>query len=127
MLETFKEYKELIGIVIFFLAGFFWLENKYPTKEDLKSEVAVLGCLLDKYMEITQLQMSSQQLEKQVDELKHQISLYSEAQNLPPAVKQALEEKNLELATDKKYLRENKTRIDILMRELERNSCGKRA
>ncbi|MEH6444452.1 MAG: hypothetical protein V7784_11195 [Oceanospirillaceae bacterium] len=60
MLEKLKEYKELISIILFFLAGFSWFNNQFPTKNDLSNEIKVVNCLLQNYMELTQLQIEYQ-------------------------------------------------------------------
>jgi hypothetical protein len=39
MLEKLKEYKELIGLIVFFLGGFIWLQQKFAHKQELIEQV----------------------------------------------------------------------------------------
>jgi hypothetical protein len=130
MIEKLKEYKEVIVIIVFFLGGFFWLENQYPKKTDLKSEIGVLNCLLEKYMTLTQYQIRGQELEKQIQELNNQIQLfYVESKNrsriVSPGMKHEMDEKKSDLSGKKKDLKENKDAMEKISCELERNVCGK--
>lgn len=125
MLEKLKEYKELIAIVVFFLGGFFWLENEFPKKKD----ITVLDCQLKKWMELTQLQMKSHDLEIKVQELESVINAYpdvpgSKQATLPPAVQKVLDSKKADLSGSKVDFKENKARIEAITLELQRNSCG---
>ncbi|MEI7457612.1 MAG: hypothetical protein WCK93_12910 [Nitrosomonadales bacterium] len=67
MLERLKEYKELIAIIAFFLGGFFWLQSQYPNKSEVKDEFNSIRCQLNSYMKLTQLQIRSQELDKQLN------------------------------------------------------------
>jgi hypothetical protein len=130
VLEKLKEYKEVITIIIFFLGGFFWLQNEFPKKSDLNSEIGSVQCLLQKYMTLTQLQIRSQELDKQIQELGNQIRLFPAASNdathgLTPAMAQELDEKKSDLSDKKKDLRENKLAMEKIVEELARNACGK--
>ncbi len=127
MLEKLKEYKEFIAIIIFFLGGFLWVEESFPKKADLKSEIGVLECLLNKYMTLTQLQLNGQELEKQIQELTNQVNTYPAHSKLSisPAIQHELEDKKLDLSNNKTEFRENKKKIENILRELERSECGK--
>jgi len=125
MLEKLKEYKELIAIVGFFLGGFFWLENEFPKKKD----ITVLDCQLKKWMELTQLQMKSHDLEIKGQELESVINNYPDVSGgqkttLPPAVQHILDSKNSDLSANKVDFKDNKAKIETIMLELQRNSCG---
>lgn len=87
MLGKLKEYKEIIAIVVFFLGGLTWLHKEFPDKKDVESQqqhlqanlksqkralearLASLQCLVDKYMQLTQLQIQNATLAKDIDTL----------------------------------------------------------
>jgi hypothetical protein len=130
-LEKLQEYKELLTVVVFFLGGFFWIQNQYPTKTDLRTEIGVLNCLLDKYMLLTQLQNKGRDLERHAQELKNEIAAFGGDQNrtqppLSPAMKQELDDKKADLATVQADLKVNAASIQSTGDELARNVCGKR-
>lgn len=133
MLEKLKEYKELLGIVVFFLGGFFWIQTqfaRFPTKTDLRSEVRVLNCLLDKYMTLTQLQLRARELERQAQDLTSQINAYGDDREstrpgLSPAMSQELEAKKADLAAVRIDIKTNTNEILKTGSELQRNVCGK--
>jgi hypothetical protein len=127
MLEKLKEYKEIITLVVFFLGGFFWVQNQYPSKSDLKAEVASLRCLLDNYMKLTQLQMLSQDQEKQLFELKRKLSdpdsSEASGSSLSPALRLELEQLHVEYSS--KVTAQQKTIQDMskIRDELARGVC----
>lgn len=127
MLERLKEYKELLAIVVFFLGGFFWIQNRYPTKTDLRSEIRVLNCLLDKYMLLTQLQIRGRDLERQVADLSNQLALYDSAPDpilpISPAMRQERDEKRKLLDETRSALKANVAEIQKTGDELQRNVC----
>lgn len=128
MLDKLKEYKELITIIVFFLSGFFWLNNQFPTKNDLKNEVSSLSCLLEKYMTVTQRQIRNQELEKQAKNLMSTISSMETNTadvSLSPAMKYELEQKKSEITHNRKEYTDNKDEIKKIMDELARNICGR--
>jgi hypothetical protein len=130
MLEKLKEYKELIGIVVFFLGGIYWIQGQFPTKTDLNVQVGVLRCLLDKYMTLTQLQIHGQELERQIQEQNSQINIIGRSQgaapvSLSPAMQQELEAKKAELATNRRDLKDNTVAMQKIGDELQRNVCAK--
>lgn len=130
MLEKLKEYKELIGIIVFFLGGFFWIQAQYPTKTDLKSSVGVLNCMLDKYMMLTQLQIRGSDLERQIQEKVSQIDSYGNVPNataatLSPAMLEELEAKKDDLATNRSELKANTAEMQKINDELQRDVCRK--
>lgn len=127
MLDKLKEYKELIAIIVFFLGGFFWLNNQFPTKKDLKNEVESLSCLLEKYMTVTQRQIRNQELEKQAKDLMTTISSMENSTSgvpLSPAMKYELEQKKSEINHNRKEYTSNKDVIQKIMDDLARNMCG---
>jgi hypothetical protein len=128
MIEKLKEYKEVAAIIVFFLGGFFWIQGQYPTKTDLKSEIGVLNCLVDKYMSLTQLQIRGRDLQTQAQDLKDEIQAFGTAQEhlqISPAMSQALEEKKATLAGIRKDLKTNVGDIEKARDELGRNVCRK--
>jgi hypothetical protein len=128
MLEKLKEYKELIGILVFFLGGFFWLQREFPTKADLKNEIGILNCLVDKYMTLTQRQMRGQELDRQIQELDKQIKnkfSTSRTLTLSPAMEQEFEELKKDLSNKKNALNENTNAMVAIGEELQRNICRK--
>lgn len=124
MLEKLKEYKELIAILVFFLGGFAWIQGQYPTKTDLKSQVTVLECLLQKYMALTQLQIHGQQLQQEIQERRKQIQMM-EGMQLSPAMQSDLEEKRKDLGGTQGDLKTNLAEINKINDELRRNVCGR--
>jgi hypothetical protein len=130
MLEKLKEYKELIGIVVFFLSGLFWIQSQFPTKKDLKAEVGVLNCLLDKYMTLTQLQIRGRELERLIQEQSDQINALGNNQGLTtarlsPAMQQELEAKRADLAANRSELKTKTAEMQKIGDELQRNVCAK--
>jgi len=131
MLQKLQEYKELIAIIVFFLGGFAWLNNQFPTKSDLKAEIQALNCLLEKYMTLTQLQIRGQELEKQTHELAKQLTGILPEDNggtsitLSPAMKLELDEKKADLEAQRDSLRSNVNDMNKIRKELERQICRK--
>lgn len=130
MLEKLKEYKEVLTIIVFFLGGFFWIQGQYPTKTDLKSQIGVLNCLLDKYMSLTQLQIRGRDLERQAQDLKNEIQAFGDDQDrthLPasPAMRQELDVKKASLVGVQADLKTNAGNIQTTGDELARNVCGR--
>lgn len=139
MLEKLKQYQEIITIIIFFLSGFFWLQNQFPQKDDLESvkkqlqgENAVLKCLLKKNMILVQDQIQANSLEKTIKEktefaeiLSKQLdSISSKVQGVSPAMQNRLNETREDLANQKDELKKVITRMQDTKNELERNICG---
>jgi seryl-tRNA synthetase len=128
MLDKLKEYKELITIMVFFIGGFVWLESHFPTKSDLKSEIASLNCLLEKYMTLTQLQIQGQDLEKKIHEIDVKItSALSDNKKveLSPAMEYVLTELKQDLKNNQDKLRENKKEMEKINNDLQKNVCVK--
>ena len=129
MLDRLKEYKELITLVIFFLGGFWWIDDKYPKKADLKAEIALLQCLLDKYMTLTQYQVRGQALEKRVEELNRHIGkgmppgVRGGAPALTPAMKQELHDMEEERKERQNDLKRNKSSMEEIQNQLLTNTC----
>ena len=126
MLEKLKEYKELIAIIVFFLGGIFWLNNQFPTKDDLTQEVGSLNCLLEKYMTVTQLQIRNQELEKHAKDLAVTIAgMESSAANTPlsPAMRFDLDQKKFDLKTNRDQRKDYQGKINKIMDELGRDVC----
>jgi hypothetical protein len=131
MIERLKEYKEIITIVLFFLGGVFWIQRQYPTKNDLKSEIGSLQCLVDKYMYLTQLQIHSRYIERQAENLQGEIRAYGADEqghlSISPAMVQIVEGKKAELGKLSTDLQKNNDDIQKTSDELQRNICGKAA
>jgi len=128
MLEKIKEYKELIAIIVFFLGGFIWLNNQFPSKNDLKAEVGFLDCLLNKYMTLTQLQLHGQELAKEAEDLKKKIAEMetdSGEVHLLPAMKFELKQFKSDFEHNRKKYRNNIAQIKKIMDELNRHDCRK--
>jgi len=126
MLNKLKEYKELIAIIVFFLGGFFWLHNQFPTKKYLTEEIGSLNCLLENYMSVTQLQIRNQELEKQASDLVVTITgmeSNSGSVSLSPAMKYELDQKKTNINHNRNEYRDNNSSIQKIMDELARNTC----
>ena len=126
MLEKLKEYKEMIAIIVFFLGGFIWLNSQFPKKSDLTAEIGSLECQLEKYMTLTQLQIRSQELEKQAHDLTTRISAMgtnSGDAHLSPAMKFELDQMKSDLKHNREKHRSNQDEIAKILDELARNVC----
>ena len=126
MLEKLKEYKEMIAIIVFFLGGFIWLNSQFPKKSDLTAEIGSLNCQLEKYMTLTQLQIRSQELGKQAQDLATRISdveTNSGDAHLSPAMKFELDQMKSDLIHNREKHRSNKDEIAKILDELARNVC----
>jgi hypothetical protein len=129
-LQRLQEYKELLAIMVFFLGGFFWIQGQYPTKNDLKAQIGVLSCLLDKYMSLTQLQNHAQSLDGQAQQLREEIAAFRGDPDrsqppLSPAMKQELDSKKAELVNVQSEFKKTAAQIQAAGEELARNVCGK--
>ncbi len=130
LVERLNEYKELIAILVFFLGGFIWLDTQFPTKSDLKAEIASVNCLLEQYMTLTQLQVRGQELEKQVQELGRRISevlpddISGSSLPLSPAMKLEFEQLKSDHAANRDALRSNTTEMKKIQDKLGRHVCG---
>lgn len=131
MLERLKEYKELIAIIVFFLGGFFWLQSEFPSKSDMKGELVSIRCLLDSYMKLTQLQILSQEQDKQVSELQRKLSEAPPADNggsglsVSPAMRAEFEQLKVDYATRRNQLGQTTSEMAKIRDELARGVCGK--
>ena len=128
MFNKLKEYKELVAIIVFFLGGFIWLNNQFPTKSDLTAEVETLNCLLEKYMTLTQLQIRGQVLEKQLQNLADRISEMESTRgnvDLSPAMTFEFDRLKSDFEHKRNEYRSNKAEIDKILDELGRNVCRK--
>ncbi len=130
MWEKIKEFGNLITILITivgcFLGAFLWLQNQFPTKDDLKFEVGILTCLLEKYMTLTQYQIENQNLEKEIQELNlffNESRRNTSALTIPMTF--LFDEKKSKLSEKKKELKENLDNMKKVSNELARNVCGK--
>lgn len=137
MFAKLSQYKEFISILVFFLGGFFWIDSQFPKKSDLETQVSSvndnlsgqiinLQCLLKKYMELTQLQISAQAKEKKIDNLRQNVESLSdvEPELLSPEILRVLEGFKGELETEKDALSEIATGIEHIQGELKLQSCG---
>lgn len=131
MLERLKEYKELIAIIAFFLGGFFWLQTQFPSKNDLKDELGSIRCQLNSYMKLTQLQILSQEQERQLSALKIQLSGASReeasgsASAISPAMMVELEQIKLDFSNTRNQLGQTTTEMKKIRDSLELGACGK--
>jgi len=131
MLEKLKDYKELIAIIVFFLGGFVWLQTQFPNKNDLKSELGAIRCQLNQYMKLTQLQILSQEQERQLLTLKGQLSSAKpEADDgsmltISPAMKIEIDQLKLEYSTMRNQLGQTTSEMAKIRDELARGVCGK--
>ncbi|MBL8028908.1 MAG: hypothetical protein JNL74_20960 [Fibrobacteres bacterium] len=128
MITKLKEYKELIAILVFFLGGFFWLNNRFSTKSDLQQEIASLNCMLEKYMLLTQNQIRVQTLEKEINETNSKLSLMMNTNggvSLSPAMEYEIGETKNQLTQKKSELSKCQSTIQDICLDLQRNSCGK--
>ncbi len=131
MLDKLKEYKELIAIIVFFIGGFFWLQSQYPNKTDLKLELATVRCQLSKYMEMTQMQIRNQNLEKQLLDLKKKLSKVPSSNGrqseipLSPAMQLEIQYMKDAYKTKKKQLEQLENNMIKLRDELARGACGR--
>jgi len=129
-IQRLQEYKELLALVAFFLSGFVWIQNQYPTKSDLKAQIGELSCLVGKYMVLTQLQYSAQNLDGDARQLREEIAAFGDdpahAQPpLSPAMERELESKKAVLAAKQDESKTTAASIQTTRDELARNICGK--
>jgi hypothetical protein len=130
MLERLKEYKELIAIIIFFLSGVFWLQSTFPSKNEMKTELVSIRCLLDSYMKLTQLQILSQEQDKQVTELRQKLAQVppdnaSGGLAISPAMRAEFEQLKEDYATSRNQLGQTTQEMAKIRDELARGVCGK--
>ncbi|MDD2775736.1 MAG: hypothetical protein PHU06_07265 [Gallionella sp.] len=130
MLERLKDYKELIAIIIFFLSGVFWLQSTFPSKNEMKTELVSIRCLLDSYMKLTQLQILSQEQDKQVNELRQKLTQVppdnvSGGLAISPAMRAEFEQLKLDYATSRNQLGQTTRDMAKIRDELARGVCGK--
>ncbi len=131
MLDKLNQYKELIAIIVFFLGGFFWLQSEFPNKNDLKSELGSIRCQLDQYMKLTQLQILSQDQEKQLVTLKTQLSNSGQEANgnntqlLSPAMRIELDQLKQDFTSTREQLRQTTVEMAKIRQELQRGICVK--
>lgn len=96
MLEKLKQYQEIITIIIFFLGGFFWVEDRFPQKTDLDSfekrlqdKNEKLECLLKKNMSLVQDQVRVITLKQEIEEKRKFLS--DAGENIAPLFKSKTE------------------------------------
>lgn len=77
MIEKLKEYRDLIGLVVFFLGGFFWAENQFPTKIDLNVQMSRMRCQLTDYMSLTQDQIRAADMNGKIQDINQQLNAFS--------------------------------------------------
>lgn len=130
MLAKIKEYKELIGIMVFFLGGVFWLQNTFPSKSEMRTELISIRCLLDSYMKLTQLQILSQEQDKQVSELRQKLlevppDNTSGGLAISPAMRAEFEQLKVDYTTSRNQLGQTTRDMAKIRDELARGVCGK--
>lgn len=93
LLGTLNDYKEVLSIIVFFLGGVWWIQDRFPTKTDLNSNVNFIKCQLKEYMELTQQQIKHEQasasLAEVVQELGSPMAL-QRAVELSPSMQQMI-------------------------------------
>lgn len=144
MLTKLNQYKEFIAILVFFLGGFFWIDSQYPKKTDLETQlvgvsdkvrgvnddltgqILNLQCLLKKYMELTQLQISAQAKEKKIDNLRLSIDSFADIEDelMSPEMKRVFAGFEDEHEAEKGALSEIANEIDSIQGDLQLQSCG---
>jgi hypothetical protein len=129
LLSKLNDYKEIITIVVFFLGGVWWIQNRFPTKTDLESQLSVLHCQLDKYMRLTQLQFRNRQLSAQLDDLDRQLAASGPTGNVPlsPALTEMLNEARKQRDDVRAKLDSTANEMQTINDDLAREVCGRQS
>ena len=93
-LDTLKEYKEFIAILVFFLAGLLWIFGYFATKKQL----AVLHCTMVENLNFIKGQMDTTNLSQLMVQNLEEQSIVSDRRDLSPAEKAKL--RKLEVARE---------------------------
>lgn len=137
MLARLKEYKELITIVLFFLGGFFWIENRYVQTTELngvnarfdtvakEDSLNILNCKVDKYMRLTQLQVEAAEVKELIEGLEDDLASFQVASvEVTPAMRNAIQRSEKELSNQLDRLFAVDTEVRALSDELARQVCS---
>lgn len=122
-LAKLNDYKEVLAIVIFFLGGVWWIQDRYPTKSDLKSQLTSVNCLLNKYMQLTQRQLQHEQLIAQVTQLDQQLGSAPSAP-LSPSLQQTFSDLQARRASLRTKSDSASDEMQKINDELARNVCA---
>lgn len=124
LLHVLNEYKEILTVIIFFLGGVFWIQNHFPTKTDLISQLSLIKCQLDGYMQLTQQQVRHEQITAQIAQLTQQLESAKTV-----ALSPSMEESLADLRTQKAQLLAAGDAASAAMQkindDLGRNVCAK--
>lgn len=129
MLEKLNQYKEIITIMVFFLGGFIWMENQFPTKTYLSSQVKLLSCELQEYMKITQLEDRELNLQNEIQDRNGEIQALSASGTDPhgalsPIVEQELAARNLQVTNDTNELNQDNVASQATWNDIEAQKCA---
>jgi hypothetical protein len=122
-LEKLKEYKELIGIIIFSIGGILWIVAYFATKDQINT----LNCLLNRNIEVVQYQIDQRILSDDMRVLEFDISHLSlQQQRSLPEEQQLQEVNNKQKLALEKYADDDK-RIKEARGIINRNECEKKS
>ncbi len=129
------QYRDVIVLLLFFLGGFFYLDRTFPKHEDLAREsnkltaeltrhneglvadITRLQCLVDSYMQLTQLQTNTLNTDARRAELLTLIKTGA----LTPAMTADME---TEIDVLKNRSLSNVSQMTVIRQKLERNECA---
>ena len=125
MLDKLKEYRDLIGLVVFFLGGFFWIQSQFPTKTDLSSQLGVVKCQLKSYMSLTQDELHAQDLTGKIQDIDQQLAAFSASgEQLSPSVTAILTQKKSDRDGYLNDLTATNNQMLSISQSLQRQECG---
>jgi methyl-accepting chemotaxis protein len=126
MIEKLKEYRDLIGLVVFFLGGLFWVQNQFPTKTDLSDQLGVVKCQLRSYMSLTQDELHVQDLTGKIQDIDQQLAALSEGTaQTSPSIAGMVEKQRSDRDSYLADLKTTNTQMSDITQSLERQECGK--
>jgi hypothetical protein len=121
--EKLKEYKEIIGIIIFFIGGILWILAYFATKEQINT----LNCLLNRNIEVVQYQINQRILSDDMRVLEFDIVHLSQQQQRSLPEEQQLQDfHNKQKIVLGKYADDDK-RIKEAQGIINRNECEKKS
>lgn len=125
VLAALNNYKEVLAIVAFFLSGVWWIQDRYPTKTDLKSQLAIITCQLDEYMKLTQVQVRHEQLITQLNQLDQQIRSATPNTHLSPSLQQIFSDLQGERTSVREKSDSASAEMQKINDDLARNMCAR--